>query len=354
MSMFRKLSEMDRTRVTGAAKKAALVTGAGGFVGRHIVSALSAAGYLVTALDQAYDADLLTTWAGTPAVECLSLGQPGKAALADTLGERTFDVLVHAAAVTASPEQTGQSPVDNLRANLDPTWDILSWFMHASPAGRAILISSSGVYRSTPPGPVSEDMPPTPLGTYAVAKATIESIAETLNVQYGHSVIAVRLSNLYGPGERPRSTRPNLSLIGRMVTEAITQGHIRIPDEPARDWTYVADVGAALAVLAAAPAPQFPLYNVASGMSAAPGAIAAILQHLVPGLTVETVAADRPLTRLGWLSSARLHKETGFHRWTSLEEGIRATLQAAREAASGAVTAVSGTDERLSNAAEGR
>jgi UDP-glucose 4-epimerase len=307
-----------------------LITGAGGFVGRHIVNALEAAGHRVTALDHVFDQDLKAAWSRLPAMRLIEASDQPYHRL---LSGQKFDVLIHAAAVTASPEQLGQSPLENLRANLDPAWDALTWFLDVSPHGRAIVISSSGVFRATQPGPVSEDTLPSPLGTYALAKASLEATAETLNVQYGQPVIAVRLSNLFGPGEYVRPTRPRLSLVGSMVQDALSSAHVRVPDEPPRDWTYAPDVGNALRALIAAPVLRYALYNVASGESLAPTAIAAVLQRLVPNLTIEIAPPERQLTRLGWLSPDRLYRDTGFQSWTPFERGLAETVQAFRVAA---------------------
>ena len=63
---------------------------------------------------------------------------------------------------------------------------------------------------------------------------------------------------------------------------------------------------------------------------ATPVQLAALLDQYVPGVTRECIQerpADRPaMTKLGFMSSARLFEDTGFDSWTPLDEGVQQTL----------------------------
>ncbi|MCC7449387.1 MAG: NAD(P)-dependent oxidoreductase [Anaerolineae bacterium] len=298
-----------------------LVTGAGGFVCRHIVRALLDTGFAVTAVDRAFDPDLRHQWANR--VECVE-------ADASDLPNIPVDYVIHGAAITADPNQARQTPEDNLRANLDPALNVLAWAQRHQ-VRRTVLISSSAVYRATEPGPVTEDMPAMPLGLYAVAKHTLETLAETLRTQYGRDVIAVRLSNVYGPAEQPRATRPRTSLIGTMVREALEANVINVPAyEAARDWTFAPDIGRAIGGLLRANQLSHHLYNVAAEQVLSPFEIVEAIHIYLPNVQTNVVweqPADKlALTRRGYLSHERLQRDTGFNRWTSLADGIRQTI----------------------------
>ena len=312
----------------------AVVTGAGGFVGRHIVEALLASGWRVLALDRAFDDGLVEVWAAFGDALTLRAGD------ASRLPEVPATALVHAAALTANPEELGLSPEDHLRANLEPALRALEWA--AARGARTILISSSAVFRASPPGPLEETVPPTPLGLYTVAKAATESLVETLHTEYRRDTAAVRLSSIYGPGELPRPSRPRLSPAGRLLAQAMETGVIRVyRDDPPRDWTYAPDVGRAIAALLAAPRLNHALYNVASGQLRTPLQIAEAIASVLPGVRVEVLdGADPalpPLTRRGVLTNQRLQADTGFADWTLFEDGIARTaawVQAQVEAVS--------------------
>src|SRR5262249_36618008 len=145
-----------------------------------------------------------------------------------------------------------QTPMENFRANLDTALIAMAWAVNY--AQRALFISSSAIYEHTAPGPVTEADSAAPRGMYAIAKYSIERLVHTYTTDYGCLWTTIRLSNVYGTGEVVRTTRPRLSLVGRMIYEAVTNGSVEVPAfEPARDWTFGADIGRAVAALLESP-----------------------------------------------------------------------------------------------------
>jgi nucleoside-diphosphate-sugar epimerase len=307
-----------------------LVTGAGGFVCRHIVEAMLRHGYTLLAIDQTFDPELQANWERRWGRQITVLETD-----ASTLPDVAVDGLVHGAAVTASPEEAGQTPEANLRANLNSALAALEWAARQKTC-RVILLSSSAVFRATPPGPVFEDQPTSPQGVYAIAKQALEAVAASLRADYGRDVAAVRLSNLYGPGETARSTRPRTSLVARLVKQAAETGCISLdrPDET-RDWTFAPDIGEAVHHLMQRPMLKHALYHVASEQVLTARDIATVITTQMPGMTVEVRPGDdpgtAPLQRRGYLSNRRLREETGFSAWTPFESGIRQVIDWQRQ-----------------------
>ena len=240
------------------------------------------------------------------------------------------DLLVHGAAVTASPEEAGQTPEENFRANLDPVLEMLEWAERQS-IRRALFLSSSAVFRETQPGPVEETSLTSPLGIYAVSKQATENLLETLKTIYGRDVAAVRLSNIYGPGEQQRPTRPRISLVGQMVREAQEKGRLVVyTQDTAREWTFAADVGRAICRLVQQPVLEHHLYHAASGQVLKPVEVAYAIQAVCPDVHVDVrdgVDPDSPpVTRMGYLSSERLRQKTGFSDWTPFVDGLKQVI----------------------------
>jgi nucleoside-diphosphate-sugar epimerase len=297
-------------------QKRALVTGAGGFVCRHIISALLNDGYAVVAVDRAFDPDLLAAWRDMP-IEILQ-------ADSQTIPDMTVDAVIHGAALTASAEESDLSPENHLRANLEPTLTMLEWAAR-NHVRRTVCVSSSAVYATTN-GVVTEDMPPTPDNLYAIAKAATESLVKTLRSTNQRDAITIRLSNVYGAGERSRATRPRASLVGQMVESALTSGRIRVqrPDEM-RDWTFAPDIGRAVRRLLKQETLNHALYNIASEQRLTARQLAeAIAEHIPATQIIESAEAgdQSPLTRQGYLSHQRLQDETGFTNWTPIKDGL--------------------------------
>lgn len=303
-----------------------LVTGAGGFVCRNIVRALLEAGYSVVAVDQAFDTDSKALWKAKwggriTLIESDVLDLPGL----------EVDGLIHGAAITASPEEIGQTPEDNFRANMDPVLHMLEWAVRQQ-VRRAVFISSGAVYRVTEPGPLDETAPASPYGIYAVAKHATETLIETLRGEYGRDVICVRLSSVYGEDEFTRDTRPRTSLVSRMIVDALKTGQVRVnTGEAARDWTLALDVGRAVESLLSARMLSHALYHVASGEVLTPLEIAQIIQQHLPG--TQTEVETTPLEshpRRGYLRSDRLVADTSFDQWTPFHQGIKQVIDRQR------------------------
>ena len=303
--------------------KRVIVTGANGFVGCNIVGALLNAGYVVSAVDLDFD---------NPAYGHL-LGDNLRQITADCvkLPPLNAHALIHAAAVTATPEARGESPEDNLRANIEPLLAV-SEYVERQGFQRAIFISSTAVFRGAE---CNEASPPRPLGAYSVAKAVVEHTVATLRTVYGRDVLAARLSGIYGPYEYARSTRPRLSALATMLREALTQGEITVaqPDERRR-WTYAPDIGRALIALLEADTLRHSLYQVESGDSLSNLALARTISRVcgdVPLRVIDDEAEAQSAMETEDLRPGRLQQDTGFNDWTPLgEESLSATLESLR------------------------
>jgi UDP-glucose 4-epimerase len=294
-----------------------LVTGAGGFVCSNVVDVLLTTGHRIIAVDRSFDEALVERWGG--GVELLTCD-------VSALPDIRVDAVIHGAAITASPEQSGQTPEANLHANIDPLLMMTEW-ARRNGAGRTILISSGAVFSTSAAQALTEETPTNPSGVYAVAKQFMEALASTLRSEYSQDVVAVRFGNIYGPSELPRPTRPRVSAVAHMIHDALTERRIVVPEpDPARDWTYAPDIGRALLALLEAPTINYPLYHVSSAHPVTLGQIAALLQEMLPGVRAETESDSKLSKRLGYLSNTRLRADIGFDDWTPLENGLRQTV----------------------------
>ncbi len=304
--------------------KRVIVTGANGFVGSNIVSALAQAGWLVSALDREFDNPALATW-NHDRVERV------RANCAD-MPPIPADALVHAAFVTATPEERGESPEDNLRANIEPLLQVME-YAEGEGIHRSVFISSNAVFRHTPATLVDEMRPPEPLGVYGLAKTMMEQVVDTMRHAHGRDMVCARLGGIYGSYEYSRPTRPKLSMVGQMMHDALSKGEI-VLSTPAerRQWTLAADIGRAIAALLDADSLNHSLYNLASGERKSDLAVARMIQGLVAGLTLHLPSVNespaRSSGKLGWLDNRRLRRDTGFDDWTAMSRDTLATALA--------------------------
>jgi nucleoside-diphosphate-sugar epimerase len=312
-----------------------LVTGAGGFVCSHIVTGLLEAGYDVIALDRAFDPtwqDRFYKW--TRRLEVIQ-GE------ASRLPAVKVDALVHGVAVTASPERLGMTPEDYLRANIETILATTSW-ADRQQVPRTVMISSDAVFtqwvtdRMQSFQPLNEENHISPDSLFGVVKALMEQLVGVLNLNHQRRLFAVRLSNIYGPYEISRPSRPRVSRIASMIHAALSQEHVmEYVSSPPMDWTYAPDIGRAIATILKLPDSQFQHYellNVVSGQTYTPFQIAmTIKEHLpnvevsVPNVEIGEPLGTRILHRLP-LANDRFTEATNFTSWTSLHDGIGQTI----------------------------
>ena len=305
--------------------KRVLVTGAGGFVCTHVVQALLGHGWQVTALDRVIPEDLQSSWdAQWPGqIQCIEGDH-------HALPDAPFDAVVHGAAITASASERDESPIANLEANVQPILAVLDWSARQQ-VKRTVLVSSTGVFQRTATGLVDEDTPPSPVGMYAIAKQMSEHLAETLRRHHQQDVVAVRLGNVYGPRDLPRPTRPRVSLVARLVRQAVQNGVIQVyaPDER-RDWTFAPDIGDCIHNLLAAPRLAHSLYQLIGPEVLTTQEVATYIQRALPGTELvihpETEPGIPPLTRLGTFSGARFEREMEVVHWTPFSSAIGAVI----------------------------
>lgn len=187
-----------------------LVTGATGFLGRHLLGALDAARVPVAAIVRDR-----TSWpyrAGEVGEVALIEGDPcGDAWVGAARGTRT---IVHAAAIVA---HSRRSPEAMIRVNVEGTRQVVR---NASRLGaRVVLVSSSGTvgcFRR--PDAMADEHSPYVAATidrwpYYRSKLDAERTARRLANQLGVELVIVRLPALLGPGDHRRRSTAHVSRV---------------------------------------------------------------------------------------------------------------------------------------------
>ncbi len=208
-----------------------LVTGGSGFIGRHVVAELSAAGAVVRVVDLQPHPD--------PATDVV-LGDITDPDVLARAFEGGFDSIVHLAAVT-SVLRSVERPELTFQTNVAGTNAVLA-------AGRAAGVTSlafastnavTGPMRSPQ---ISEASVLNPLTPYGATKAAGEMLMSAYTGSFGMRCACIRLTNVYGPGMQAKD-----SIVARLM-RAIRLGttfEIYGDGTQVRDYVHVADVVAA-------------------------------------------------------------------------------------------------------------
>ncbi|HQU27467.1 MAG TPA: GDP-mannose 4,6-dehydratase [Acidimicrobiales bacterium] len=242
----------------------ALVTGAGGFVGGHLVAHLRASGDDVVAVDREVDVT-------------------DPRAVAAAVAAASPEVVYHLAALS-HVGRSWEEPEAVRAVNVGGTRRVLEAVAARAPGARVVVVSSAEVYGVTRPEdqPLAETRALAPVSPYAQSKAEAERVALEAAVA-GLDVVVVRPFNHVGPGQAPTFFVPALAT-RLLAARAAGVREVPVGDLTARrDLTDVRDVVRAYRRLALAGA-SGTVYNVASGVDHAMAEVAAALVEMVaPG-----------------------------------------------------------------------
>lgn len=287
-----------------------LVTGAGGFIGSHLVERLVGLGAQVRALVR-YTSHGGWGWLDHSDVKgevevVLGDVQDAESVLSALDG---IDVVFHLAALIAIP-YSYSAPFSYVRTNVEGTLNVLQGARRAG-VGRVVQTSTSEVYGTALRVPIAEDHPLQGQSPYSASKIGADKLAESFFLSYGLPVATIRPFNVYGPRQSARAIIPTI------ITQALAGSEIRLGNlEPTRDLTFVEDTVDGFIRLAESPDAVGQVVNVGSGKEISVGDLAALVLRLVgrelpivsegertrpQGSEVERLCADASRARaLGW------------------------------------------------------
>lgn len=299
-------------------RSTALLTGATGFIGRHLARHLAAQNCAVVSLQRAP-----RNLAGV--AETIVVPDLTPAAMAAALRGRRFDRVFHLAGYGVAPGD--RDPESMFRINVELTRGVVA--QAAGWGAKAVVIAGSGAEYdfSGVQQPVSEQHPLEAFRLYGASKAAGSLCALATARHLGVPLAVARLFGVFGPGEAPHRLLPSLLTgLRRRQRVPLSAGLQR------RDQLYVGDAVAALLAVAQAieRTPQQLAVNVSSG---APLPVRAFVEQVAVAL-----GASPALLGFGDLPTRpddvacfagdprRLFQLTGWTPAHSLAGGIEASL----------------------------
>jgi len=305
-----------------------LVTGGAGFIGSHLVRFLLTHGR-VRVLDDFSSGTLSNLEEVLSAIE-LVRGSVTDAALVQKAVEGCT-VVFHLAAQVSVPLSLEQ-PVETFEVNLYGTQLLLEAARQAG-VQRFVFASSAAVYGDTPRLPKRETMQPRPISPYAWSKWYGELLCRDYWRVYGVPTVSLRFFNVYGPRQNPRSQYA--AVVPRWITAALTDRKPIVygDGKQTRDFVYIDDLLQGLWLAANHPDAVGRVFNLASGRAYSLRELLHAIEQAVGYSLEPQFAPPRPGDiRRSYADIRAARGILGYEPKITLQEGIRQTLNAYREA----------------------
>jgi len=302
----------------------ALVTGAAGFIGSHLVDRLLAEGWQVTAVDnfdpfypEAVKRENVAAHRQCDRYQLLELDIRDAAGL-DSALDGQYDVIVHLAA-KAGVRPSIADPLSYQEVNVRGTHNMLELCRRRG-ITQFVFASSSSVYGVNPNVPWSEeDHVLLPISPYASTKVSGELLGHVYSHLFGIRFIALRFFTVYGPRQRPDLAIhkfAKLMLAGRPVP-LFGDGTSR------RDYTYIDDIIQGVCAAIDYSASSYELINLGNSNTVSLHQLLETLEDVLrTNAKIERLpdqAGDVPQT---WADTGKAGRLLGFQPSTPIRVGI--------------------------------
>jgi len=217
--------------------KKVLITGAGGFIGSHLVDTLVDHGANVTAFVH-YNSRNNWGWLENR----YSSDTPNFQVVAGDVADMGFvqkavtdqDIVFHLAALIGIP-YSYSAPESYVNTNIKGTLNIMQASMNTG-VERIIQTSTSEVYGTAQYTPIDEHHPLQGQSPYSASKIGADKIAESYYYSFNLPVITARPFNTFGPRQSTRAVIPTI------ITQALTSNTVKLGSlTPVRDLSFVGD-----------------------------------------------------------------------------------------------------------------
>jgi len=277
-----------------------LVTGASGFIGKHLLGALADGGHVVAAASRdSGDVAETTTWS---AVE-------------------PCDAVVHLAGRSFVPDSWAD-PAAFVRTNVLGTANALE---HCRKNHASLVLLSSYLYGHPAALPIPETAPLHATNPYAMSKKLAEEACRFYAQSLGVAVTVLRIFNVYGHGQ------PEPFLIPSLLRQIATGREIVVQDlAPRRDYVHVADVVRAI-VTAVETGGGYRVANIGSGTSHSVEELIRMMQQVFgTALPVRSNGVRRPDEIMDTVADIRAARTLlGWEPTLSLAAGLKQLRAAA-------------------------
>lgn len=316
--------EIDRTFWQ---RQRVLVTGAGGFIGSHLVEALVAGGAQVKAFvryNSRGDPGLLNLLPVEvlQSVELIYGDLRDMATIQAAMAGASH--IFHLGALISIP-YSYLHPADVIETNVIGTLNVLM-AARATGVERVIHTSTSEVYGTALRVPIDEEHPLQGQSPYSASKIGADMLVESFNRSFDLPVVTLRPFNTYGPRQSTRAVIPTI------ITQALRGETIQLGNlEARRDLTFVSDTVDGFLKVASTPGIEGETFNLGTGAEVSIREMVGVIGSLLGktlAVTIETgrLRPTRSEVQRLLSNNLRAHEHLGWSPRVSLRDGLEKTI----------------------------
>jgi UDP-glucose 4-epimerase len=298
-----------------------LITGIGGFIASHLAKRFLTEGYSVVGVDDLSGGKRENIPDGVQFIQ----GDLKNPATIKRLPTDCRQIL-HLAG-QSSGEISFDDPVADLEMNVISTLRLIDYGIRHG-AERIIYASSMSVYGSVPDAPISESHHPSPLSCYGVGKLSSENYLRIY--QNKLPFIAMRMFNVYGPGQDLRNLRQGMVSI--YLAQALVSGRIEVKGslDRFRDFIYIDDVVEAWYRASTRSEAINNAINIGTGIRTSVSELLKSIHDLLPNsrsfITGSTVGDQSGI----YSNTDTMRRLLGFEAVMRLDRGLQLFIEAAK------------------------
>ncbi len=302
------------------------VTGAGGFIGSHLVETLVERGYEVKASIK-YNSKNSWGWLeqiqGKDKIEVVSGDIRDYDFVSDSI--KGCKGVFHLAALIGIP-YSYVSPLAYIQTNVVGTYNILQASKEHE-LENILITSTSETYGTAQYVPIDEDHPKVGQSPYSATKISADQLAVSYNKSFGLPVKIVRPFNTYGPRQSARAIIPTI------ITQLLAgQKEIKLGSlSPTRDLLFVKDTANGFVEIAESSGTVGEAINIATQSEISIGDLAQKLVNMINPEAVVVKDAERvrpensEVERL-FGKNEKIQKLTNWRQQYDIERGLKETV----------------------------
>lgn len=302
----------------------AVVIGANGFIGSHLVDGLAASGHEVTAFDRfsSREPTFDSTGVHVQIGEFLNRADLERAVAGQ-------DFVFHFLSTT-TPATAEADPTLDIRTNLAQTVELLELCVAAETKHFYFASTGGAIYGQQGKGEYSEESRTLPISPYAIGKLAIEQYLRYFDATHSLPSTTFRISNPYGTRQHPTKKQGLIPIALRQVLAG--KPVVQFGDgSMVRDYVYVEDL-VKMIVSMVGTSTKHQLYNLGSGSGHSVAEVLAALRR-VTGMDFPIEIKPTPPTFVDRvvLDTTRYRSEFEGPPLTSLDDGVRKTFEEMKE-----------------------